>query len=85
MPGMEIPQWFRPIKTGTWQIICAQLCGASHSLMKAKYVVEEQKDFDAWYKGQLEMTQGYLKKQAEEIAKKAPLEKPAPHGEKKAH
>jgi cytochrome c oxidase subunit 2 len=37
MPGMEIPQWFRPIKTGTWEIICAQLCGIGHSAMRATY------------------------------------------------
>jgi heme/copper-type cytochrome/quinol oxidase subunit 2 len=53
--------------------------------MAAKYVVEDQKDFDAWYKGQLEYTQGYLKKQAEELAKAAAA-KPAPaHGAPKAH
>ena len=89
IPGSEIPQWFRPVSTGEWQIICAQLCGASHSLMKASYLVEEQKEFDEWYKGQMEFTQGYLTKQKEELAKKAPLEKPTSHGEahgeKKAH
>ena len=81
IPGTETPQWFRPVSTGEWQIICAQLCGAGHSTMQAKYVVEEQKDFDEWFKGQKEFTQGYRKKQAEEIAKHAAEEKPAPHGE----
>jgi cytochrome c oxidase subunit 2 len=69
IPGTEVPQWFRPVSVGEWQIICAQLCGAGHSGMAAKYIVEEQKDFDEWYKGQIEYTQNYLKKQAEEVRK----------------
>jgi len=89
IPGSEIPQWFRPVATGEWQIICAQLCGAGHSTMQAKYVVEEQKDFDEWYKGQKENTQGYLARQRAEIEKKAAEEKAAPpaagHGEHKDH
>ena len=94
IPGTEAPQWFRPVSTGEWQIICAQLCGASHSLMKAGYLVEEQKSFDDWYKGQREQTQGYLKKQAETITKKAAGDKAeaakkasehGEHGEKKGH
>ena len=99
IPGSEIPQWFRPVSTGEWQIICAQLCGAGHSGMAAKYIVEEQKDFDVWYKDQLEATQRYLQKQKVELAKKADEDKaeiakkaaehggehaPA-HGEKKEH
>jgi cytochrome c oxidase subunit 2 len=55
MPGMEIPQWLRPIKTGTWEIICAQLCGPSHSAMRATYTVQEQKEFDDFQKEQLDL------------------------------
>lgn len=95
MPGTEVPLWFRPIGTGTWQIICAQLCGAGHSTMQSPYSVEEQAAFDDWYKGQKEFTQGYLTKQRENMAAKA-AEAPAAgehgagHGsghaeEKKAH
>ncbi len=55
MPGMEIPQWFRPIKTGTWQIICAQLCGQNHFQMVATYKVDEQKAFDEFQKEMLDL------------------------------
>ena len=87
IPGTEVPQWFRPVSTGEWQIICAQLCGAGHSTMAAKYVVETEKDFSAWYQGQLEFTQGVLKRQAAEIAKKAAEAKAAApaHGAPQAH
>ncbi len=99
IPGSEIPQWFRPVSTGEWQIICAQLCGAGHSGMAAKYVVEEPKDFDVWYKEQLDATQRNLQKQKAELEKQAEADKAeiarkaaehgtehgAAHGEKKAH
>ena len=55
MPGMEIPQWFRPVKTGTWEIICAQLCGSGHYAMKAIYTVQEQKEFDEFQAELLKM------------------------------
>lgn len=47
-PGMEIPLWFIPQKIGTWDIVCAQLCGASHAQMTATIEVKSQKDFDEW-------------------------------------
>ncbi len=90
-PGTEVPTWFRPVSLGEWQIICAQLCGTGHSSMVAKYIVEESKDFDAWYKEQLGNTQGYLKKQADEVRKQAEearaeaAKHAAVHGEKKEH
>jgi cytochrome c oxidase subunit 2 len=49
-PGTRVPVWFRPKKTGTYEIVCAQLCGAGHFAMRADMMVEEKKDFDAWYK-----------------------------------
>src|SRR5947207_10712552 len=27
IPGSLIPMWFKPIKTGTYEVVCAQLCG----------------------------------------------------------
>ncbi len=52
IPGTEIPMWFVPTKAGEWDIVCAQLCGASHAQMVATVVVKEQAEFDEWYKGQ---------------------------------
>jgi cytochrome c oxidase subunit 2 len=50
IPGSNIPMWFRPIKSGSYEIVCAQLCGAGHYAMKAMMTVEGQDEFDAWYK-----------------------------------
>lgn len=90
-PGTEAPQWFRPIQKGSWQIICAQLCGEGHSGMAATYSVEDKKDFDAWYADQRELTQNKLKNFSEELKKKAETDKAelekhhAGHGEKSEH
>ena len=50
IPGSKIPMWFRPIKTGVWEIVCAQLCGTGHSQMRALLTVEGQTEYDAWFK-----------------------------------
>jgi cytochrome c oxidase subunit 2 len=42
--------WFKPVKTGTWDIICGQLCGPGHAQMKAVIEVMEPKEFDDWAK-----------------------------------
>ena len=55
IPGTKIPQWFRPIKEGEYEIVCAQLCGAGHYAMKAMLLVEDQKKFDEWFAEQSKM------------------------------
>jgi len=55
IPGSRIPMWFRPIRLGTYDIICSQLCGYNHSSMRAVMTVESQQDFDAWFKEQSEL------------------------------
>jgi cytochrome c oxidase subunit 2 len=49
IPGMRIPIWFKPVKQGTYQINCAQLCGNGHSTMASgRLIVETQDQFDKW-------------------------------------
>jgi len=48
IPGMSIPTWFTPTKTGQWEIACAQLCGLGHYRMKGYLTVHSQKEYDAW-------------------------------------
>ncbi|MEI9896388.1 MAG: hypothetical protein WDN28_21630 [Chthoniobacter sp.] len=52
IPGSRVPIWFRPIRTGEFEIVCAQLCGSGHYGMRGKMIVESQADFDAWQKEQ---------------------------------
>ncbi len=48
IPGSEIPIWFKPVKIGTYEIVCAQLCGASHYAMRATLVVDSDADYKSW-------------------------------------
>jgi len=48
IPGTEIPIWFKPVKIGTYEIVCAQLCGSGHSGMRAILVVDSEADYQSW-------------------------------------
>lgn len=52
VPGQVSYIWFTPTRTGTFDILCAELCGVGHSQMRGKLVVQEQKDYQAWLQGQ---------------------------------
>lgn len=57
IPGMEIPVWFEPTRTGDYQINCSQLCGLGHYRMKAEVSVQPQAEFDAWLAEELALQQ----------------------------
>jgi cytochrome c oxidase subunit II len=48
IPGQVIPVWFQPIKTGQWEIACAQLCGLTHYRMRGFYTVDTPEDYAKW-------------------------------------
>jgi len=55
IPGSLIPIWFTPVKTGTYEVICAQLCGLGHYGMKGTLVVDTPQDYQAWLKERAEL------------------------------
>jgi len=58
IPGSLIPIWFTPVKTGSYEVICAQLCGLGHSGMKGTLVVDTPQDYQAWLKERAELSGG---------------------------
>lgn len=52
IPGLKIPVWFTPNRTGDFEIVCGQLCGAGHGLMKGTLQVTENDEFEKWYQDQ---------------------------------
>jgi len=48
VPGMYTTLWVEPRKTGTFDILCTQYCGVGHSNMRARFVVMDQQEYDAW-------------------------------------
>ena len=45
IPGMEIPVWFVPNKTGQYEIACSQLCGIGHFRMRGFVNIQSDSDF----------------------------------------
>jgi cytochrome c oxidase subunit 2 len=52
VPGMVTYFWITPIRTGTFDVLCAELCGAAHFQMRAKVIVEEESEYQAWLEQQ---------------------------------
>jgi cytochrome c oxidase subunit 2 len=48
IPGMVTYFWFTPTRTGTFDVLCAELCGGGHAYMRGTVVVEEERDYQAW-------------------------------------
>lgn len=51
VPGRYSTAWFEATKTGTFDIFCAEYCGAEHSLMIGKLHVMEPHAYEAWLEG----------------------------------
>lgn len=52
VPGRVITGWFKPIKTGTYDIQCAEICGVGHGIMGGRVVVEDKQQHAAWMASQ---------------------------------
>ena len=52
VPGQVTYFWFTPIRTGTFDILCFELCGVGHHAMRGKVVVEEESAYKAWLQKQ---------------------------------
>ena len=48
VPGLTIPIWFEPIKTGDYEIACAELCGFGHYTMHGILTVHPPEAYKAW-------------------------------------
>ncbi len=48
VPGMVSYLWFEPTQTGTYEILCMQLCGFAHHIMRGKVTIVEEDEFQTW-------------------------------------
>ncbi len=48
VPGITTQVIVNPDRTGTFQVICAELCGAGHSVMRTRVIVMEPSAYEAW-------------------------------------
>jgi cytochrome c oxidase subunit 2 len=62
VPGITTTAIVTPDKTGTYQLICTELCGFGHATMRAKVVVESPPKFEKWVTSlQREIPEPFLK------------------------
>jgi cytochrome c oxidase subunit 2 len=48
VPGLVTHLWFTPTRTGSFDVLCEELCGIGHFAMRGKLVVDEPQAFQAW-------------------------------------
>jgi cytochrome c oxidase subunit 2 len=48
VPGLVTYIWFTPTRTGKFDLLCNELCGVGHFVMRGKVVVDEEREFQAW-------------------------------------
>lgn len=48
VPGITTRLLFNPNRVGTYQVICAELCGVGHGVMRARVIVMEPSDYQSW-------------------------------------
>lgn len=48
IPGREITGWFKPTKTGVFDLQCTEMCGIGHGIMNAQVVIETPEQHEAW-------------------------------------
>ncbi|WP_315925978.1 cytochrome c oxidase subunit II [Mesorhizobium sp. SP-1A] len=52
LPGTVTYFWFTPTRTGTFEVLCAELCGIGHAFMRGVVKVDNQQDYTAWLQQQ---------------------------------
>ena len=44
--------WLTPSRTGTFDILCAELCGVGHPQMRGTVIVEDESAYQTWLQKQ---------------------------------
>jgi cytochrome c oxidase subunit II len=52
VPGVVTYIWLTPTRTGTFEILCFELCGVGHPEMRGGVVVEDEAQYQAWLQQQ---------------------------------
>lgn len=50
VPGRTITGWFKPTRTGGFDVQCTEICGIGHGLMPARILIERPETHAAWVK-----------------------------------
>tara|TARA_R110002110_G_scaffold414951_1_gene646989 strand:+ start:280276 stop:281634 length:1359 start_codon:yes stop_codon:yes gene_type:complete len=53
VPGSVTYLWLTPTQTGTYDVLCEELCGLGHHVMRGTVVVEDEDNYNDWLAGQI--------------------------------
>jgi cytochrome c oxidase subunit 2 len=57
IPGSVTYFWFTPTRTGTFEVLCAELCGVGHPQMRGTVIVDDAATYQAWLREQQTFSQ----------------------------
>jgi cytochrome c oxidase subunit II len=57
VPGLVTYSWFTPTRTGSFDLLCEELCGVGHFAMRGRIVVDEPAAYQAWLQRQRSFAQ----------------------------
>jgi cytochrome c oxidase subunit 2 len=57
IPGSVTYFWMTPTRTGTFDVLCAELCGTGHAYMRGTVVTAEEADYQTWLQEQQTFSQ----------------------------
>jgi len=52
LPGRYTETWFEAVQPGRYQILCAEYCGAGHSVMRGEVIVLKPEEYEDWLSSQ---------------------------------
>jgi cytochrome c oxidase subunit 2 len=52
IPGSVTYYWITPSRTGSFDVLCAELCGIAHAQMRSTVVVDDEAKYHAWLEKQ---------------------------------
>ena len=53
VPGSITYFWFTPTRTGEFEVLCAELCGVGHGIMRGFVLIDSEEDYQDWLSEQL--------------------------------
>ena len=57
VPGLVTFYWLTPIRTGDFEVLCAEYCGTGHYAMRGRVFVDEEKKYHQWLAQQITFKQ----------------------------
>ena len=57
VPGLVTFYWLTPIRTGDFEVLCAEFCGTGHYAMRGRVFVDEEKKYHQWLAQQITFKQ----------------------------